>query len=499
MLRGLIFLASDNINLSLIRLIPLLKANYKIDYYIEKNNDLYLNAVKPLLFGETVISQLDSNLLKKYAFVLCGRNCFEIKNPEVLLDYHGLIFTDDTAFYEGDKVYGDIIFVNGLMNAERINPALSVRIHGIGSLKADYSMVEQSPLWSSFEQTPEKKILFIESGHYPFGEKGRMILAEWFCKAVIDNKDYAFIVKPRYLPQEVNLGKHRNKDHLYNYIYNFFGNTLPPNLIMLTTYVDLSELIKGSDMILSVYSSSHAEAAINGKQIINITGIPSVENADFRRNRFSLITKIIDQAKCNVDIHDLPEKVRSDLVPPKNYLQYIQTSRKNCSLYAVNLIHRYLQSDYLENQWIQIKQQRELGLACIKLSYYENRLDEFCHFKHLVSKLKWYKVDDFFIKYILNNTHVLAENLFDRAFILRVLFSCGLIEQCKEILEYNFEEDTAYLYYCGMIHGDKQLLQKYIERYETSDYDLTDADNIQYYNNAKRFIAEWPQQKAHRT
>ena len=485
MKKGLFILDSDNVNLSLVRLIePLLFKGYSIDLFAERHDKLSVYAFVPYMSRLKMVDTLTVELLEAYNFVVCGRNCFDIRDSSVLLDFKGIIFADDTGFYEGNSVFGDVIFVSGEQGKENIPDVLDVPVFQVGCLKADYESVVQSEIWKKFV-TYAKKVLYIESGHYPFGTAGRRILAGEFCRAVQEHPDYGFVLKPRYLLDECNGGKHRNGDHLYHYIYRFFESHIPDNLLLLERHERMDGLVSGADIVINTYSSAHSEAVLAGKRLINLTGIPSEEIADFRKNRFAQVTRVIDQAGCNMDIFELSDKIASAKTANEQYRNYLQSSKGKAIENAVDVFEKVLNQG-LNRQ--KVKEQRRLAYRLKQLSIFENRLDNYNDFQKAIVKHQNITVDEYFKTYCSENMDRLCKNLFDRAFILRFFYKKREIQSCLRIIENTPNKDSACDFYYGIICDDQEALRRYVKCYEVSLYDKTDADNYENYMYARRLI-----------
>lgn len=372
-------------------------------------------------------------------------------------------------------------------------------------------------------------VLYIESGHFPFGKQGRNILAKNFSDMVKNYPNVNFIVKPRFLENEGHLGKHRNSDHLYNYIRENFKNKIPNNLKLLNEHADMKQLINNSDCVMCTYSSAHIEAIYAGKRIINITDVPSEETADFRINRFKIITQIIDKANCNISIYDLKNSLEKAKIASKEYFKYVIeeplfSTRKSCDIIEKALLKNNFKnypnsgtynvnSDVpFENSYEDIVKRRYQGWVHRKLSYYENRFDNFGEFDYIRYKLfdtiNKFNIEDNinFLTNIINNELLqyikyhcddLMLNKFNRSVVYDFLYDLKLYNELYNLLIKDEQaKDVSYYLYMGLVSyqkGDINIairnLKLYLELVERVQYETVNAEKFKYIELAKSIIA----------
>ncbi|WP_313186519.1 radical SAM protein [Lacrimispora sp.] len=143
-----------------------------------------------------------------------------------------------------------------------------------------------------------KQILFIDSGHYPFGREGRIMLAELLVKICEQHLDYKLVIKPRFLPNDTNV-THRNDYHLYTVIEELTEENIPSNLIMLDEHRDMNELIDASDLVLCLYTTAYIDAAIRHKKLIIIDGLPNDDTFDIRNNyHWKKQRQVLEESGC---------------------------------------------------------------------------------------------------------------------------------------------------------------------------------------------------------
>lgn len=133
----------------------------------------------------------------------------------------------------------------------------------------------------SWKEGKSKQFLFIDSGHYPFGEEGRKVLAQLLLNIAKEYPDYHLVIKPRFLPDDTNV-THRNDNHIYQVISREANGTIPGNLIMLREHLDMNMLIDVSDLVLCLYTTAYIDVILRGRKLIIIDGLPSEETFDQR-------------------------------------------------------------------------------------------------------------------------------------------------------------------------------------------------------------------------
>lgn len=498
-------------------------ANLALEYIytelIKKGHDLHLyssnlssNHIRMFTVQGISVNKLEhltQAMLNKFDIILGSRNCFDgFPNPGMLIDYPGYVFADNTTLYEGYNVFGDFIFAGGKHNLDTVRrggrdfPTVTV-----GSVKCRAAQLNP--------QSGSKRILYIESGHYPFGRSPRRKLARMvidICKAY---PEYELVIKPRFLPDEGRQGSHRNEEHLYEYIRAECNDTLPGNLVLLETYKNLEYLIASSDTVISTYSSAYVEAVAAGKGLVLIKGLDSEETVDFRKERFRRITSLQEQSQCAVHYTEVVKVLPQGLRCDNEHFKYVVEDNPKVVETIVEAIeyiydHYLCKGIYPDKQVLDFnnyKEQLVLGQAiCFAelrlrriqnylrtlLFYYEHGLDKFNDFQQIrkeidaVSRNKnslqekaaaIVTIAEDFIK----NRFALCTNKFNHALLLGVLFKRGMYEDiCESDVELLPEGYWFYMGQIRYIEGDFTeaitCLSKYLEISKIRKYDVTLVD-----------------------
>lgn len=271
--------------------------------------------------------------------------------PKKLENINKIVFSFDSHYFDEPYVGTDIIIERGLSNwrpqLKRGMRAKCPRIV-IGDPKLDkkeYQGIEEK----------KNRLLFIDCGHYPFGEEGKKEVANLLLEVCRKYKDYEVIVKPRFLKNDKNV-THENDYHLYDVIEQISKNKLPDNLILRQEHTDLTKEIAEAHTVICMYTTAYIDAAVQGKGLIVLENLPNEENADLRINtHWENARKIIKTSGCLVDYREavnyLPEGLKCD----EKHLQQMIYSTENVNEKIVDCIemlyNEYFQKGlFLENK-----------------------------------------------------------------------------------------------------------------------------------------------------
>ena len=353
------------------------------------NNDLYD-------FENIDIKSINDVSIDDYDALIVTRNIFDYPiSIEKIIHYKGLIISDNTTFYEGDDVFGDVVFTSGTNNYK------TMRDRGVELPVIPVGCIKSNPNKSI---SNNKTILWIESGHFPFGQKGRTEIADIIDSICAKNPDYTLIVKPRYLPNDCKEANHYNVDHIYNYLKTVAIKR--SNLRLLQTNCSLTDAIQDVQTVIHTYSSGFQEAIELNKEIINIGDISTAETVDLRHNRFQRIKDYIDRAECTVSKKDvlsiLPRGFfvssefdgslnRAGCSPIHNMVERIIDIIEKWYLRKSLLPGYYTsisQYDYKTTDKSRIERHRFCGALCHIVAKQEYYLDDFFSFIHLREMIK---------------------------------------------------------------------------------------------------------------
>lgn len=529
--RILIVLSSDSENLSLVKIFAnLKKQGESVDIWRAKQNEQAIAPFLRILDYSKILDNMDQEKFSQYSVVICGRSCYEALPLSWVLSFPGIILADDTAMYDGKNVYGDVVCVNGMSNLNNISKRMTFPVVFTGCIKADSAKQINYKYFNErlyFKQNYKVHILYVESGHFPFGKEGRLSLAKAFCTAVCEHPDKAFLVKPRFLRHEAAYGRHRNNDHLYGYIEEYFNGKLPDNLVLLEKHESMDDLVAWSDLSIYTYSSAHIECISCGKPFFHLAGVPSVETADFRKNRMHNLESFMDMAGCTIPYYELSKFIEHPVLAAPEYCELLDGGQGTavddfCSLtlYLANLVDGnfcptpsfcYLSGDLINTVQNprKLRIQRLKGYITYKTCLFENRFDNYSLLDLWLDEIEepellamnneqlceW--VDDWLDKKVMDiiDQHQSTSNVFDRAFILRYYHETRRKKERDKMLDSYGEKDSAWYYYSAMRKldvGAKQEAESFLKKYlyvvDQRGYALTDAESNVHLEFAKSIV-----------
>jgi len=454
--------------------------------------------------GISVLPIADINI-HNYDVLLAARNIFDYPIPvSEILAYKGLIAADNTTLYDGTDVYGDVVFTAGRNNYETlVHSGQNLPTLSCGCLKTKKS--------ETVAQT--KKIVWIESGHFPYGEVGRRQEAELIRQICLAYPDYRIVVKPRYLLSDCAVAKHSNADHLFHYLSEFADKL--PNLELWTQPCTVAEAIADAQTVIHTYSSAFQEAAVLDKAIINIGDIETEETVDLRRNRFNRIKAYIDKAGqtvCRAEVIGLlPHGVKCTeayrafiLGTADDPIQAMVTSL--CLLHAHWKEDRAIPPGFYEAlaygdlqplNRAQLHSRRIQGAVCHIAAQYEYYLDDYTSFQKIKTTPygdNWQQQLHADIQAILvENFDYFNRNAFNQAYLMRLSYEQGHFDPrqgwknllCPEAFQYF---SGKYWYEAGQYALALGCLEEYLRHAQNRKYPTTLVDKPEFIAEAVRLV-----------
>lgn len=328
----LVVTAHDAVNLSIENVIrELVKRGHEIYIFARMTEHRHIRMFENLHLLIRPVSELSKNEVAKYDFAFCP-----IDAVSSLTFYNIYIFTYNFIYstrWSSDG--GDFMF----MQAEE-RPIIQwedcARM-AVGSPKND------TPIHNI---TSNSTILFVDTGHYPFGLEGKRELAETvltICKSCTNSK---IIVKPRRLPKEKNI-THPEKTHLYCILSEITNEQLPTNLELLYEHRDMQELIDGSTLVITPGSTAYLDAVLRGKNILILNGFTSENSFDLRTD--TILKQQFDvmrESGCLIDFREIEHYLPDGLHCREEHLNKVAASPGNVSVRVVDAIE-YVYSKFL--------------------------------------------------------------------------------------------------------------------------------------------------------
>ena len=494
----LIMLKGDCANSSLVHIYNCLnKTDFHIDICsasLSHNNIRFFN-------DSSIIKKINTIDINDYEALIVARNIYDYPIPyQKIINYKGVIIADHTTLNEGCNVFGDVVLVAGKNNYDlMLNGGVNVPTVSIGCLKSQ----------KSFEQNNSPNFLWIESGHFPYGKKGRLQEVDTIVQICRSFPNYQLTVKPRYLPEYCSDVNHPNSDHIYKYL-SAVKESLP-NLKLIQNDVLLESEIKKASLVFHTYSSAFQEAVAMGKPIINIGDIETEETVDLRKNRYSLIKEYIDVAGCTLKRKDILNYLPKGLYCTENYSEYILGTEKKpreASAFIVEQVVKNREKNMLpDNRWFDsayhvsystvdrlfVKSNRLKGYLYHLVAEYEYFLDDYSLFekvkKHFCTNNSIDELVNEIKKTVNENFSYLNEDWYNQAFLMEIYYKNGSFNPCHSwpnLKNFGAFYYFSALYYYGVFQWQKckTNLELFLESKNDRPYPISLTDRSQYVNNA---------------
>lgn len=431
-----------------------LKRGYCVAVFATTLKDGHINIFRKIQHEIRHINDLNEQQILAYDYIF---SAVPIYNHTLFRDIHKYIFMNPSTHL--DEVYFSSDFVFTVRDISK--PLVEDEhwpIEHINFIKSIPGMATGGPQYEKLEiksKDKAKKILFIDSGHFPFGTKKE--LAQYIIKIAESCLDYEVCVKPRYLPKDTDT-THKNKENLYEYFDN--KKNLPKNLTLIRKHTDLKEELEKVDLVIcSEGTSSYEEIILANKKILIFTGFPNKENLLWNPYRIDLFNKIANNLPCRVNYQDifkyLPQGIRvntdilknsiyktsnvaEDIVDAMEYI-YINFVSKNIfperTYYKSNSYLNEMKPDY-SLTWDNIIERR------YRLSLYDYVAEQV---RNLVINMDYSKVFEY-IDHI-ENTKVNEEELYKINLGLQEILFDTYIKNSDKMMKNSYSQSLLCLAY----------------------------------------------------
>ena len=261
-----------------------------------------------------------------------------------------------------------------------------------------------------------KKILFLEQGAYPCGDKGKKQLADTLINMAEMNPDKEIHIKPRYLLDDSVKSIHVVSEHIYNYF-----DRVPENLILINENQILEEIIVNYDAVITMWSTAFLDAIALNMPLMLIGGFDSDDVFDIRTNRVKDAYDELAESGVLVDFRDIMDKPL-EFRPVNTEFQKKELINydKPCSPYVVDLF------ETVNNKLI-IPDLRyagffEVGYKDIAKTLDEIKLYDLNSAKYLRWKETYTKFNELMQEYVYINRCM--GNIFDLSAMTAVMENC---------------------------------------------------------------------------
>lgn len=203
------------------------------------------------------------------------------------------------------------------------------------------------PPQESVERGKEKRFLFVDSGHFPFGETGKRQLAEMLLKVCRAYPDTQLWVKPRWMPGEkLSSMTHPNALHLYDVLHQCCPGGLPENLVLLQEHRNLQQLVDDSDCVITMCSTAYLDVALRNKPLVIVKGLDNEDMYQVRSTYFDAVYQEAEKTGCVVDYKDILSVLPEGRICDKNVLEHVFSHTTGASQRAVEVME-YVHEKYL--------------------------------------------------------------------------------------------------------------------------------------------------------
>lgn len=358
-------------------------------------------------------------------------------------------------------------------------------------------------------QTDSRRILVIDSGHFPFAGSGKEQAAGMVLEMCRNFPEYEICVKPRWLPEtEASAMTHINLKHLYKYIDDLCNGQRPENLTLLTEHRDLQELIDESRAVVTLCTTAYLDVALRGKGLIVARGFDNEDMYQVRKAYFNRLYAHAEGSGCVVDYREVCRYLPDGLTCRPEHLADTFAYATGASGRAVEVME-YIYENYLKfgiypaidaydyETWKEkMRADPELSLAMLKRwrmycitdsvvalnrsisvnidwgNFVQQKKGLCLCAKPNVAGLRKLQNETEIIKYNYLQEHAdqLMENDIDKGFYFAALFSRKSYDKLIDYLHTDEKSNSALQYYCGRIY------------YERGNFDLA-AECLSFYIN----------------
>lgn len=381
----------------------------------------------------------------------------------------------------------------------------------VGSPKFDSEHKNNIPAKDS------RMILFIETGHFPFGKEGRLQVAKLILDICRKCPDYTVTVKPRFLPGDTKKLTRRNTDHIYQYIYELCQNSIPANLNLLYEHLALDELIYQSHSIVCYSSSAYLEASLSKRGVLYVDGIKSFDAIGDRQNKYwKAFNEFIADTNIVVPYGDALSYLPDGIVCSDMHLDKALYSKDNIAPKIVNVMEHIWENYLSRGLYPKIgSYEYDTYIDCMEPDFNitkkelvnNNKYDILVYdcqkvFQSIGANLSFNKIYEVIDewkgnqklanstinelreelankinKHIVYNADLLLENKIDQAILIKAYYELYQYERIENMKTLYLLAEDAYCFYMGKLYCDKNksdgllLIDTYFQYVKATTYE----------------------------
>lgn len=488
-MKVLVVTAHDAVNLSVENIVrELIHRGHDVSIYARTMEHRHIRMFEDMGLPVQPVSKLTSQAVKRFDCAFCPMDAVaSLTFYDIYIFSYNFIFNNRWT-----TAGGDFMFVQ--TEDRPIFQWEDCARMAIGTPKND------TPVQPN---TQSNKILYVDTGHYPFGLEGKQQIAKTLLNFCKEFPQYEFVVKPRKLPDDVD-DVHRNNLHLYRVISDCCNGQIPENLCLLDRHMNMQQLIDECITVITPGSSAYLDAALRGKGILILGGLTSENSYDLRTDTVWKI-QFGDMADsgCLVDYEDAVNYLPYGLKCREEHLNKVVAYRGNVSEKVVDVIeyiytaflaknqfpaierynltdyrdkmqadhrvnYRLLQQKRMKNQVLILARRCDWVQAKIDYSEWLDILDQ-CYREYKVNQtgltdLRKKMIQELYYIWIKQKDCMMEDSI-DQAVLLQALYDTGNIDHVLCILPQDIHCIGPYHYYLGMIYRGENEMFDAIEHF----------------------------------
>lgn len=294
-MRILCIAGKDVHNFALVNIIKEIKRRkHEVEVYAVYNDEIHNRMLNGIVYKD--IELLTDELIEEFDLLISS---YPITQDKRFRDIKKLMVVYSTSYTEEPYTYGDLTILQRDITKSLFGEDYSVEKINRMMLKAQIAI--GNPKYDRLVENNKdgKNILFVDSGHYPFGSKGKREVAKTILKVAEKFPEYTIEIKPRFLPGDINT-THKNYDNVYLHLEEECGGRLPSNLYLHSKHCNLDDCIINAKTVITYFSTSYIDVAVAGKGLVILDGLSSEETVSHSAPKIKRFKKLQEQSSCLV-------------------------------------------------------------------------------------------------------------------------------------------------------------------------------------------------------
>lgn len=379
------------------------------------------------------------------------------------------------------------------------------------------------------------RILYIDTGHMPYGHKGKTQVADMILKMCNAFPNYEICIKPRWLRNGDLTFTHKNTEHLYTVIESRCNGCLPKNLNMLNEHKNLQDLIDSSISVVTLYSTVIADVVLRGKRLVVVSGWDNEDKWDARKEvEIKIQHDFFSKSGCVVDINDVNKYLPYGINAKQKFkdklfcytsdaskrmvdvMEYVHNNYLKKGIYPAAKVYNYenfqkemrsdpnISMETLQQERVRDIVQQHIArfsyLISVPIDYskYYDRLDKTykkCPLNEKAFQKYFFTFEMLKYQILVENNDLLNSDAINQAFLFQAFFKLG---QKHKII--NFPVDKVlctgpYNYYLGKIYEENENIAeaqhhycKFLIEANSRSYDKYNEELDPYIRTAYSYI-----------